>query len=404
MRLSVRVEDAGLLKRIKNQLEERQLFNKRAKIQKSSDGSYLIPTVCSERHQLDWITEGLVVTDDNQSGRMSSLEILNQLAVKYGIDPDELVTNFPCRWSVYPPLVLFGGSSHGWLVSKLSETGFFGELLNSGFFGVKNLTHIAENAPLGASDRVRRPFDLMPVFGDFGPEPMEWERPTMKDFESAFWCTCVQNGIFQTWAPRYTMFSRGNITEKARVLNSFKSQTCIEDTTVVDMYAGIGYFVFSYAKNKPRRIFCWELNPWSVEGLVRGAKVNDWNVRVLQSHEDFQSREDDFIIVFLEDNKKALERLQKAQIDNVSHINLGLLPDSRLAWKDAAIIARGSTCSCIVHVHENVDAKKLDEWKEEVVEALGDNAKMLHLEVIKSFAPGVYHVCGDVQLESVNCI
>ena len=38
-----------------------------------------------------------------------------------------------------------------------------------------------------------------------------------------------------------------------------------------DLYAGIGYFAFSYAKAGVGKVLCWEINPWSVDGLRRGA-------------------------------------------------------------------------------------------------------------------------------------
>ncbi|KAK6858721.1 S-adenosyl-L-methionine-dependent methyltransferase [Apiospora arundinis] len=83
------------------------------------------------------------------------------------------------------------------------------------------------------------------------------------------------------------MFRRGNIKEKARVL-SFHEPTDpslhhramslgeLCNKWAVDMYAGIGYFVFSYAE-LGMRVLCWELNPWSVEGLRRGALANGWS-------------------------------------------------------------------------------------------------------------------------------
>src|SRR5690606_6675835 len=82
----------------------------------------------------------------------------------------------------------------------------------------------------------------------------------------------------------------------------------------VDLYAGIGYFAFSYAR-LGLRVLCWEVNPWSVEGLRRGAEANGFGVRVMMppSPPPNEEEEDDSlgidlttaqerIIVFLEDN------------------------------------------------------------------------------------------------------
>ncbi|RJE20852.1 tRNA wybutosine-synthesizing protein [Aspergillus sclerotialis] len=134
------------------------------------------------------------------------------------------------------------------------------------------VTQIAINAPIAATDasggknRMRSPVGLVPLYGNFGPTPLaaaaagedeESKQPSEPDFNRAFWVRTVQNqGIVQIWAPLYTMFSRGNVTEKARILGQggrfdgldektgLRGET-VGEISVVDMYAGIGYFVFS---------------------------------------------------------------------------------------------------------------------------------------------------------------
>lgn len=203
---------------------------------------------------------------------------------------------------------------------------------------------------------LRSPSGLRMLYGDFGPsEPSppslspsstptggeggresERKREEADFFSRAFWVSTKQNGITQTWAPRWTMFSRGNIKEKARLLsfhddnddnnedkdddddqativvkenatqrpvmtdsqeekrnheyqdqrnNNRRAHRVVPaerraDGLVVDLYAGIGYFAFCYAA-LGFRVLCWELNAWSVEGLRRGAEANGWGVRVV---------------------------------------------------------------------------------------------------------------------------
>ena len=79
------------------------------------------------------------------------------------------------------------------------------------------------------------------------------------------------------------MFSRGNIAEKTRILRleTLKPErlgASVEETSAVDLYAGIGYFAFSFAKAGVGTVLCWEINPWSVEGFKRGAGRNKWTV------------------------------------------------------------------------------------------------------------------------------
>lgn len=154
------------------------------------------------------------------------------------------------------------------------------------------VTHVALNAPIestnsstGTENRMRSPVGLVPLYGDFGPAV---QIPDNLNFKEAFWVQTVQNGgIVQCWAPLYTMFSRGNVVEKARILgmgNRFDGLDAsslggqhVGDISVVDLYAGIGYFSFSYLKRGVKRVWGWELNAWSVEGLRRGCLKNGWD-------------------------------------------------------------------------------------------------------------------------------
>ncbi|KAL8675356.1 MAG: hypothetical protein Q9224_007471, partial [Gallowayella concinna] len=179
------------------------------------------------------------------------------------------------------------------------------------------VTHIAINEPippLQANEHEenisRAPINFTPLHGDFGPEICS-SPPTEEDFTKAFWVTAKQNGIFQTWAPRWTMFSRGNITEKARLITLPSVAQAVEQgkadgrrCAAVDLYAGIGYFAFSYLKAGVSKVLCWDINPWSIEGLRRGATANKWSTAVYNEHEpvDAFGVEDVELLVFLETN------------------------------------------------------------------------------------------------------
>ena len=204
-------------------------------------------------------------------------------------------------------------------------------------------------------------------------------------FIYAFWATSTQNGIKQTWAPLYTMFSRGNITEKSRVLN-FPD---VKDQEIADLYIGIGYFAFSYLKAGARRVWGWDLNAWSVEGLKRGAEMNRWSCAVNPEAEDEAQ-----IMAYNEDNVKAVERLNAVGI-KVKHVNLGLLPSSRGAWRIAAEILdeRGGW----IHVHGNCRDIEIDEWSNTIIgefrRLFGDTwtTDVEERFRVKEFGPGVGH-------------
>ncbi|OLL27088.1 tRNA wybutosine-synthesizing protein 2 [Neolecta irregularis DAH-3] len=276
-----------------------------------------------------------------------------------------LLEDLPKRWTPYPPMVLLSSNSFTsstWVnyldnLKKDDRDEFFKEVAS--FYGV---SHLALNLSIPNDDLLRRPEKLKPLFGDFGPRLDYSVEPTTNDFEEGFWVTTTQNKIHQTWAPRYTMFSRGNISEKARVLNFPQ----IKDEIVVDLYSGIGYFAFSYSFAGAKQVVCWELNPWSpasVEAMCRGVLKNNWTVRVVRADEDVVlEAETAKLVIFMENNNQAEQRLGKVK---ACHINLGLLPDCRKMWEASARMITSAKAAWL-HVHETVHEKKIDVWREEV--------------------------------------
>ncbi|GIZ41609.1 hypothetical protein CKM354_000490800 [Cercospora kikuchii] len=314
------------------------------------------------------------------------------------------------------------------------------------------ITHIASNKPIPPQNEdstkseniLRAPINFTPIYGDFGPESAS-DPPTGDDFAKAFWVTAKQNGIYQTWAPRWTMFSRGNISEKARLLTLPSVVQAAEEAKqardegvedwemgfdVVDLYAGIGYFTFSYVKAGARRVFCWDLNPWSVEGLVRGARKNKWDVENFgriegAEGEDEEAREvmgrsNATILVFNESNEMAPQRLREISRysrPNIRHVNLGMLPSSRKALELAAAFVSLKPKGWL-HIHENFLVEEIaekSEWTRKEferlllessnphLEHLGDGQKLKveieHINKLKSYAPGVMHCVIDIAVE-----
>lgn len=436
-----------------------------------------------------------------------------------------MVLSISTKYSVYPPLVLFNygmfgakGSAganawHTYLEEPARSARFFQTLLER-FFNQRTavkkrtneinggaaLTHVAENWPIpDKADILRLPSRILQLY----PAPLtslsendnnntSTENHSCGNDMEELWCTVTQNGIKQTWAPKHTMFSRGNIKEKARVLQLASmpavgteagTDNSESRTMAVDLYAGIGYFTFSYAASRRvRTVLCWELNPWSIKGLIRGTILNKWHpisVQHLNSADEALDRElreleqyfvfaaadtsksqaakenvtpatlkkskkqrdcsDVNIIIFAEDNIHAFDRVQTILGQNkplegvdddgdmlassecrepkkrplISHINMGLLPHAHLAYPVAIQIALLSGLpSVALHVHENVAVTDFDAWitrttaalqrlvdQDEYSTSVNEKHKIqidfTHLEKIKTYAPGVWHVCGD---------
>ena len=347
-------------------------------------------------------------------------------------------------YKIYPPLLILVASDFGLLeaatdlTSSSIEFSSLYEMLCEEF----GVTHIALNAPIPANllekpnveeivrspqhlddvqspplNILRSPTGLAPLYGDFGPALPINHTPTEADFQSALWCTARQNAIFQTWAPRYTMFSRGNVKEKARILGldsltEKRLESKIQEVSAVDLYAGIGYFAFSYAKAGVGKVLCWEINPWSVEGFRRGAEANKWNVYIIKSGDpvSIEKYEGAGIVVFEESNEYAAARIDgiRGEIPPVKHVNCGYLPSSKDGW-ETALQVLDSTGGWI-HAHENIAKRDIESRRAEIVGIFEGLARKRfeakveceHVELVKSYAPGVMHCVLDIAISPLG--
>ncbi|XWW98257.1 hypothetical protein V2A60_006254 [Cordyceps javanica] len=347
---------------------------------------------------------------------------------------ESLLSSAPKRFTIYEPMALLpSGSfkSSTWISALEASTAESRAALWS--LLVKELSVVAKSPltnlaindgiPLHSSDEsgeenvLRSPTGLRILHGDFGPSRTEGAAPTTEEFASAFWVSTKQNGIHQTWAPRWTMFSRGNVKEKARLLGFERSKSASGDDQpwAVDLYGGIGYFVFSYAA-LGMRVLCWEINPWSVEGLRRGAEANRWSVKVVSDAADLARPAEEMlgsgeqIVVFLEDNQLAQEKVLRLQrkglARHIAHINGGFLPTSEPTWEESWNMAKRSTApQTWLHLHENVGVHDIATRKLEIEERFRRwdetqhaerGATVTHVEQVKTFAPGVWHCVFDV--------
>lgn len=375
---------------------------------------------------------------------------------------EDLTSSLPKRFTIYPPLLLLPANalnaSQQWqdFISALDD----GQLrllyeCIAGSFSAYGVTHIAINAPIvretaaGEENKMRSPTGLVPLYGNFGPLPVTSDgkpdeqllnNPTEADFQAALWASAIQNsGITQVWAPVYSMFSRGNISEKARILGLGKEPfegleenglgQPLEDVAVVDMYAGIGYFVFSYLRRGAGRVWAWEINAWSVEGLRRGCERNGWRIMVVKTDSEGQVEggigrlvdelsDEHRVVAFLGDNSFAADILgelrseleERGRWKTIRHVNLGLLPSSKPSW-EGAVRVLDTNASGWIHVHENVDIESIGTMQTSIEGELGsllsihrvtsqeiraEKVSCRHVEKVKTYAPGVMHCVFDM--------
>lgn len=117
----------------------------------------------------------------------------------------------------------------------------------------------------------------------------------------------TDNGVVYEFDITKCMFAAGNIREKLRV-----SKLPCGGETVLDLYAGIGYFTLQYlVHTKVAKLYACEWNPAAVAALRRNLELNGVSPRC---------------VVLEGDNA------QSAPSDAVDRVNLGLIPTSERGW------------------------------------------------------------------------
>ena len=182
----------------------------------------------------------------------------------------------------------------------------------------------------------------------------------------------LENGIRYFFDVTKVMFASGNTDERMRMRNL----DCTGET-VVDMFAGIGYFTLPLAKySGARRVFACEKNPESYTFLCRN--INDNGLQ-------------DKVIPILSDNRNLLGR------GFADRILMGYVQTtSEFVPKALSMIRPGG----IIHYH---DTSYVSEYMERI-RSIFDNAcgpdgyEILRVHEVKSYAPSVSHYVADIRV------
>jgi tRNA wybutosine-synthesizing protein 2 len=182
----------------------------------------------------------------------------------------------------------------------------------------------------------------------------------------------LENGIRYFFDVTKVMFASGNTDERMRMRNL----DCTGET-VVDMFAGIGYFTLPLAKySGARRVFACEKNPESYTFLCRN--INDNGLQ-------------DKVIPILSDNRNLLGR------GFADRILMGYVQTtSEFVPKALSMIRPGG----IIHYH---DTFYVSEYMERI-RSIFDNAcgpdgyEILRVHEVKSYAPSVSHYVADIRV------
>ena len=184
-----------------------------------------------------------------------------------------------------------------------------------------------------------------------------------------------ENGIRYKLDPRKIMFSSGNMDERLRM-----AKISNKNETVVDLFAGIGYFTLPMAVySAPKNIFSCEINPVAYEYLCKNVVINHVT---------------SIVQPLFGDNRKIAPK-------NVANrVIMGYFKDAEMFLPTAFDCLKN--CTGIVHYHDVCPEELLPEKTLQMVEKTANKYKrsidLLSCLIIKSYAPGMNHVVLDVRV------
>ena len=201
----------------------------------------------------------------------------------------------------------------------------------------------------------------------------EFRRPSMEIiYGTETESVRLENGILYDFDVTKVMFASGNVDERERM----KSLDCTGET-VVDMFAGIGYFTLPIAKfANPARVIACEKNPDSYGFLVKNIELNGVGDKVTPVLGD--NRDLDY-------GKGFADRILMGYVQTTSEF----LP------KALEMIRPGG----ILHYH---DTFYINEYEDRLREIFDRNCPGRYsiegIREVKSFAPSVSHYVADVRI------
>ncbi len=182
-----------------------------------------------------------------------------------------------------------------------------------------------------------------------------------------------ENGVLFKLDAMKIMFSQGNLRERIRMSRLGKGET------VVDMFAGIGYFALPMAvHSQPSKVMAIELNPVAYRYLVENTGLN---------------HVEDIVQPVLGD---CVEKTPKGEADRVV-MGMVQVTDRYLKTGIRALRPGG-----VLHYHQTIPSWKFPDAAigdvSKVAKELGLNAEILGCTRVKKYSPGVVHAVVDARI------
>ena len=321
------------------ELLREDLVDRHAKI--SKDGSYrLVPILDSSEDRIRELGYGIVHGEAHSRDRTPPQErILRDLTDL----PEEVLAHLPMKWEYVGDIVIL--KLHPSADPYLSRIGDV----------------YADNLDVSTVC-----VDRKGVSGEFRHPDMEVIHGT--DTESIR----LENGIRYCFDVTKVMFASGNIDERERM----KNLDCTGET-VVDMFAGIGYFTLPIAKfANPKRVIACEKNPDSYNFLVKNIELNEVADKVTPVLGDNRD---------LDVEKGSADRILMGYVQTTSEF----IP------KALEMIRPGG----MIHYHDTFYINEYETRLREIFDGYVPGGYEIEgIREVKSFAPSVSHYVADVRI------
>jgi tRNA wybutosine-synthesizing protein 2 len=214
---------------------------------------------------------------------------------------------------------------------------------------------------------------LKAVLRDVGGIKGEYRQPVIRTLlgKDAV-ATHLENGIRYRFDATKIMFSSGNIEERLRM-----ADLKCDGETIVDMFAGIGYFSIPLAVyQKPMKIIACELNPVAFQYLEENIALNQVS-RIVKP--------------VLGDNRDLPGE------DIADRVVMGYVKTTHEYLPTAIRLLKSGG---IIHYHETCPNELLPNRPVQRILASAPEGKVdiMRMKEIKSYAPGVSHVVVDARI------